>query len=169
MAVPFIESFLMESRQISLEKLIRPDIYKEIKVAERVCLRLKQERSQPGEYVLYTVGTRLIATQSNYLSSYDGERDFELLKIKEREIEKKWGANWFLFTPCLICDGGTIFVKVHPSKKPMRTLKPLAAECSKCELIITDSDKYLAEYHIDNIDDIAIKEFWNKYEEYVDE
>lgn len=166
-ALPFIEEFLWEVRQISLEKLILKEVYREYRVADQVCRCLMSQKSQPGEYVLKTLAKEVLVINSEYLSDDDGERDFEL-------AERKWGrsfrrgfTDWTVQSICRLCSG-IVLVKVNPIKNPERKLIPLAVECSKCKLSISENDRYLAEYHFGEIDKPTADEFWQENEDLVD-
>jgi hypothetical protein len=169
-AFPFLEELLLTSAALNLEKLILPDIYREIIVARKVYDRLKQEKLAPYHYALHTVGACLLSIYGNLSPIHDGEHDYNLLADKEKEIKSRWPDSYYLWTGCLLCSGGSAFVKVKPITKPTRLLIPTAVECSKCTLNISESDKFLAEYHIgDHLDESAVREFWEEYGDYIEE
>ena len=61
-AFPFLNDFLQESSNISLEKAVTSAVFREQLVAREVCERLKKDNEDGGSYVLGTVRLMMLYT-----------------------------------------------------------------------------------------------------------
>ncbi len=168
-AFPFLDEFLIASHQGSLHKLLGSEIYREMLVARRIADRLHSEMLPPQTYVLRTVILKTLWTYS-YFPEPKGEEGHQTMFEKnyllgeqaEKTIVRAWADDYFVKIICRICNGVWTFVKVQPVKEPELGLEPLALYCPICGLKITEEDKYLALYHVGEIEKRFVDKFFDE-------
>lgn len=169
-AFPFLEKFLEESNQISLEKLVTPGVYRELRVARKVYERLNKEGREPAVYPLKTVAVKVLYDNVEWPKAADDEGWGLVMKAEvglaieaEKEVQHEW--DYWIKTECTICDYFQTFVKVKPSAKPIRSLTPLAVRCPRCNLNIYEKEAFLAEYHVGDLGGEVVKKFFEELNE----
>lgn len=169
-AFPFLELFLQESSNISIENMVTPEIFREIEVAKNVCNRLKQENYPIESYVLKTISKKMLYTHVDWPEVTDeegniidnGEKDFMLAMNLRKIISSKWEDS-YVERSCHICDSISTFVKVAPITKPNKKLLALAVRCPKCDLNISENDRYLAENHVGKFSEKEVESFFKEF------
>lgn len=165
-ALPFLAEYLAESVGLSLETIITPGIFKEVKVAEAVCAKRAAEGKEPRLYCLGTLSVKVRYTFIDWPRYADvagvnmGEESFLLSNLLKKEINKEWGHGEWIKTFCEICGCPDAFVKVKPITTPTKRLLPVAIRCPKCALGITEKDEFLAEYHVGELDSNIEREYF---------
>lgn len=168
-AIPFLDEFLIASNQVFLDKLLGSGIYHETVVARKVADRLQSERLPSQKYILRTVRRKILRAYSE-LPEPEGEeghkvgfeKDYLLGEQAEKIIDLEWAGDYSVEIFCKICDSVRTFVKVQPVKEPVLGLIPLALYCPICGLKITEDDKYLALYHVGEIDKEIVDKFFDE-------
>jgi hypothetical protein len=145
-AVPFLTAFLQESSDISLEQLVSSSVFHELEVAKTVCERLKKEKKEDETYALNTVEQMMRYTYISARPKLDMDDEFELVEQTRRAVQKDWGDG-FIETTCRICSS-TCFVKVETLTPARRDVEVTAVICGGCDLLIRESELYLAACHV---------------------
>lgn len=167
---PFLELFLQETSSISIENIVTPEIFREVEVAKNVCKRLKQENYPIKSYVLKTISKKMLYTYVDWPGVTDeegniidnGEKDFVLALNFRKIISSDW-EDLYVERSCHICDSISTFVKVKPITKPNKKLVALAVRCPKCDLNISENDRYLAEYHVGKFTEEEVESFFKDF------
>lgn len=165
-AFPFLKVFLLDSSNVSLERIVTSTIFRELDVAREVCERMKKENQEGGSYVLRTVGHVMLYTYVDWPEptdrdgwiQEDSDKDFEMAKQMRNEVAKEWD-DCYVETSCRVCGSINLFVKVEPLTPAIRSVKVLAAKCPKCGLDIRDKHSFLAEYHVGILPNEKIESF----------
>jgi hypothetical protein len=158
---PFIETFLREIG-IDFEKLVTSSVYREIQVAKKVCERLEKEHNPIGSYTLKTIALKMLYQNVDFPKASDitGKDDYDDNWIvgdwMKKQLEKEWDES-FIKKDCKICDSIDLFVKVEPNFN--NSLHVLAAKCPHCGLDISESEEYLAEYHVGELNQEDVEFF----------
>lgn len=164
-AIPFLDDFFWISNQVSFEKELGSETYRELMVAKRVSDKLKSENLPSQSYILRTLKWKVLQ-ENRYLPEPDGEDGYKASFEKEfvlgQQVEKEWQYEYSIEVICKICDSVRTFVKVDIVQKPKLGLKPNALYCPVCGLQITEKEKYLAEYHVGEIEQDIVDRFFDE-------
>jgi len=165
-AFPFLGTFLKESTDLSLDRIVTASVFRELEVACKVCERVTKEKLQGGSYTLRTVGHIMRYTYVDWPQPTDrdgsiredGDAEFEMAEDMRSKVARRWG-DCYIETSCRVCRSINLFVKVEPQTPASRSLKIVAAMCPICGLDIWEDHLWLAEYHVGPLNDGTIEEF----------
>jgi hypothetical protein len=170
---PFLNDFLQSAHHTSLESFLTPGIYREINVAKNTAQLLRKEGEIEARYILDTVALKVMSVYTDRPSPETdgvlGEYEFALTEEMEEEINRLWFDDWWIKTWCRICDHWPAFIKVKPVKTPSQSLIPLAVRCPRCGLELSEGQKNLVEYHVGDIEQETVCQFFEEHGRYVEE
>lgn len=154
-ALPFLEEFVSRFTGIDLEKLLGRDVYREIRVACRLCEELESAGWTNYWHALKTVRTVMLYRDVEFPEPFDeqgwavddSDREFATADSLRRELADTWQGE-IIRVDCRICGSYHAYAGVDEFDDEMLTdMDPHSLACACCGLRIERHDTGLAKVH----------------------
>jgi hypothetical protein len=158
-ALPFLEMFALRSAQIDLEKLLGPDVYREIKVARRLCEELQRSGQTTYGHALKTVRTVMLYRNVDFPAPTDedgwhvdeSDRLFQTGESLKSELSSRWSGE-LVEVSCKICGSIYAYAGIEEVEGDnLADTEPHSVACAECGLFIERDDIGLAAAHFGSI------------------
>jgi hypothetical protein len=164
-AMPFLEAFTLSSTGIELEKLLGPNIYREIRVACEVCASLEDSGKTGYAYVVKTIQTAIFYRDVDFPAPIDedgwaldeGNREFHIGRSLKGELERQC-SGIVIDIMCKICGSAYAYAEIDHFDGDAVDCAPHSVACSRCGLWVVRSDTGLAAAHFGTVTAAEIEE-----------
>lgn len=165
-AFPFLAEFLASSNGIDLRKLVGRDIYREVDVANAVCLDMQNNGTTQFRTALKTVQRAVLYRNVEFPQPADADgwikdnfdREFEAAESLKAELRGRWEGE-VIDAPCHICGSIHAFAEIENFEETgVRDMAPLSLACAVCGLDLSRTDTPLPQIHYGVISAADIEE-----------